>query len=509
MIAYEMTEAGLAEYLRLYRKATRMKLVLLVLASLANWALWTTIQAGNQKLPAIEDKIKAEKINFIKKWGIDDTNTLRSNKNDPNDLSGLIPLAQMPFWTEHTPLDKFIEFTNDQSNMESWVYQERLEAYRVPIRLPYLETSLRMNVLLAVDYWPFGLITVLAVIIVIGMRERVNAVILSWYLFTKPSSLDPAGLLVKSDFRIGSLEESKEGDRKVLVYKRPFIIYPESTLSIILWIGIAYSSVQILGVYDPTRAHPVDDILGDYYAGIWLFGWIAIFFLWLTQRFYSGKVSEVLGRQSRARFSHFGFVVADLVRRWMKSAKWGLLAYRIFDILAAFAAIGSLFLPWVIEDGTRGFRFLLERHTVPHEYGGPGHTIRLFQIEPTIFTELRFQLELAVAFIVACLVCACVWDEFSGRWRKYVSRFRLYAGVAVLLLAGNLVFHIAALNLQSQSYGGTPTVQIASPNVATFDYSLMYLDPAYGLWIFICFCVLLTFLSRLYRTMATPGCEVE
>jgi hypothetical protein len=509
MVALEMTDAGQTEYLRLYRKAARMKFVLLVLASLVNWALWTTIQAGNQKLPAIEDRIRTESINFIKKWGIDDTNTIQTDKRDPNNIYGLIPRVQMPFWTEHKPLDKFAEFMNDQRNMESWFDQERLEAYRVPIRLPYLETSLGMNVLLAVDYWPFGLIAIIAVIIVIGMRERVNAQMLSWQSFLKPSSLDPAELLIKSDFRIGRLEELSEGDRKVLVYKRPFIIYPESALSFILWIGIAYSSFQMMSVYDPTHNHQVGDILTDYYAGVWFFTWVAIFFLWLTQRFYSEKLHEVFGKQSRARFTHSGLVLVDSVRCWMRRAKWRLRAYRICDILIALAAISSLFLPWIIEGGTRGFRFLLEQNTVPYEYGEPGHTIRLFPIEPTIFNELRTQLQLAVGFITACLVCSCIWGVLSERWRSYFSRFRLFVGTAVLLLAGNFVFHLLALDLQSQSYNGIPGVQFISPNVGTFSYSLMYLDPTYGLWIFISLCILLTFLSQFYRSMVTARREAE
>jgi hypothetical protein len=232
--------------------------------------------------------------------------------------------------------------------MESWFDQERLDAYRVPIRLPYLETSLGMNVLLAVDYWPFALITILAAIIVIGMRERSNALMLSWQSFLKPSGLDSTDLLVKSDFKIGHLEELPEGTHKVFVYKRPFIINPEATLSALLWIGILYSSIQILSVYDPTHTHPVDDILSDYYAAIWFFGCVTVFFLWRTQRSYCGKVSEALGKPARARFTHLGFVLIGYIRRWTMYAKWRVRAFLSFDTLVALAAIASLFLPWVV-----------------------------------------------------------------------------------------------------------------------------------------------------------------
>jgi hypothetical protein len=502
MVAKEMTEAALAEHFRLYRKATRVRFMLLVLTSLANWALWTTIQAGNQKLPAVEEKIKSESANFIKKWGIDDKNTLRRDPNNPNDVAGLIPDVRLPFWMENDSGEKLLEFTVDQQNMESWFDEERLDAYRVPIRLPYLETSLGMNVLLAVDYWPFALITILAVIIVIGMRERSNALMLSWQSFLRPGGLDSTDLLVKSDFKIGRLEELPEGTHKVFVYKRPFIIYPEATLSAILWIGIAYSSIEILSVYDPTHTHPVDDILSDYYAAIWFFGCLTVFFLWLTQRFYYGKVSEALGKPLRARFTHLGFVLIAYIRRWMIHANWRVRAFQFFDTFVALAAIASLFLPWIIEGSKKGFRFLLRQPTVPYEYGEPSRTIRVFPIEPTTFTELRLQLAIAVCFAILCIACSSTWHIMSERWRSNTSRLRLFSGAVVLLLAGNLIFHILTLAIQAQSLGGIPTVQLISSNVGTIGYSMMYLDPAVGLWIFVSVCILLTIHSRFYKSMA-------
>jgi hypothetical protein len=502
MVVNEMTEAGRTEYFRLYRKATRVRFMLLILTSLANWALWTTIQAGNQKLPAVEEKIKSESANFIKKWGIDDKNTLRRDPTDPNDLAGLIPDIRLPFWMPDKSAEKLLEFTIDQQNMESWFDQERLGAYRVPIRLPYLETSLGMNVLLAVDYWPFALITILAVIIVIAMRERSNALMLSWQSFLKPSELDSTDLSVKSDFKIGHLEELPEGSHKVFVYKRPFIIYPEATLSAILWIGIAYSSIQILSVYDPTHTHPVDDILRDYYAAIWFFGCTTVLFLWLTRRFYYRKVAEAVGKPLRARFTHLGFVLIAHIRRWMTHANWRVRAFLSFDTLIALAAIACLFLPWIVEGGKKGFYFLLKQPTVPYEYGEPSRTIRVFPIEPTTFTELRLQLAIAVSFAIVCVACSCTWQVMSGRWRSYTSRLRLFLGAAVLLLAGNLIFHILALAIQARSFWGIPTVQLISFNVGTVGYSLMYLDPAVGLWIFVFVCILLTIHSWFYKSMA-------
>ena len=344
MFASEYTDANLTEYVRLYRKTMRTKFILLLLTFFANWMIWTTIQAGNQALPNVEASIKKDSEDFIKKWGIDDLNTDWQEGADPNDIFALMPKLDNPFWKDNK-FEKYGNFMAERNSLADKFEREQTNAYKVPIHLPYLESSLGMNFLLLAEYWPFVLISLVSVIIVFAMRERAYALMLSSCLSANPNTSESSALLAMSDFRIGRLVEAKEGNETIYVYTRPFIIHPELILWLVLLIGIAYSSIDILTAYDPTFAHPVNDILFDYFAAVWFFACAALYLLWRTRDYYAEWVRRVVGEKWRGRYVHLVHVAAKRFLTWTAKRKWRSIALRAVDGLIGLSRTWQPFHP--------------------------------------------------------------------------------------------------------------------------------------------------------------------
>jgi hypothetical protein len=65
-----MTTGEEAEHANLLRKATRTKLLLLTVALVLTWALWTTLQGGDQAAEELDQKYDASLKDLENKWKI-------------------------------------------------------------------------------------------------------------------------------------------------------------------------------------------------------------------------------------------------------------------------------------------------------------------------------------------------------------------------------------------------------------------------------------------------------
>lgn len=103
-------------------------------------------------------------------FGIDDK---------PVDILITINAAKRNPFAPTTP-SKDIQFNIDFSELQRRYEEDRESAFLVNLHIPYLQDPVEINGLDLADWWPFGLIAIVAAVITLSMRQRVNAIAVAW-----------------------------------------------------------------------------------------------------------------------------------------------------------------------------------------------------------------------------------------------------------------------------------------------------------------------------------------
>jgi hypothetical protein len=369
---------------------------------------------------------------------------------------------------------------------------EREQAYLVQLRIPYLQQPIEVDGLSLADWWPLGMFAVLAAAITLSMRQRVNAITVSWLALRTEDPLAKHSVIIRSDFRSGTLTESRAPEPRYFIYRERFTLQPEALVVYALVFGTLYLSISLESLYNPGLSHEITSTLWDYFAGIWFCFFVIFMLVCVTRRKYARVLEQLVGCPVYGRVSgtlrRFYAKVNGVSRRgshraWLNGNSWALVSGIVLPILA----LGCLALPWMEPGGVPGYRFLSSQ--VPSQLG-----------DFDVFAELRTQLAFAIVFVVLCFVVAVVARRIPRRTTELLLTTERCIAVAVLALGGNLVFHFAMLQLAVDSIGFFGYVNSITPPSSPQLGPLVFTDPGYGLWIFLLLCLLLTLRSFCVRS---------
>lgn len=475
-----------SEYLKLLRSALRSKISLLALGLVLTWGLWATLQTGEEKLPSVADECTKRLVEFKSKWGLSPDVPINFDSTMTDVFSHLGELKDTDA-LKKTPGKWYQFYTELQAEGKS-CDQQVTASYSVKIRVPYLVQPTSVDGLAIANLWPFVMIAIASAVFVFEMRERANALVLSWMAFGKPNAEQRELLRIRSDYRVGEMIERTFGNRKFLFYKSPLVIHPESLLTYALLGFTVYASISIAATHRIELSNEMRSVLFDYFSALWFFSAGMGYLVFRTRRYYHAQLESLVGRpvfgatRSRlfqpSRFFDEPFdpnrapidlrILSKLENVWKRRhvlPKW------LEGILLPVAALASLALPWMQPGSVRGYNFLLGRSN----------------LDDDLATELQYQLVLAIVFTLLCVVRTLTRCRISRQSFLILTEWVRRFGWGVILLVGNLVFHLfVLLFLVDALQLGALSLAATKPLIRT--------DPGIGLRIF-CMLIVLIVIS--------------
>jgi hypothetical protein len=471
------------EHVKLLRSASRGKLFFLSLAVVVTWGLWGTLQAGDQRMPSIQVKYDGNLADLKKKWKIPADSPIGYGSNLFDVFNAL---AQ-----ERNPLSRDIpketQFIDELNELRQKYNDERGLAYLVRLKMPYLVEPVEVSGLTLADWWPFALASILGAAIVLGMRERVNAIVLTSLADKEKSLTTSQSVIIRSDFHTGTLVEVHSSKQRYLVFRRPTMVHPESLVIYALVGTTVYLSFSFESSYNAAATHEMSSVLVDYLAAVWFFLIALVTLLLATRRDYIKGLERFIGVRVRGRTGHFLQRLSGVFNRVTERARlkhtWLGSVYWLWNPVLAILGLACLTLPWMIQGRVRGYRFLLSQASQG--------------IDPDLLWEFRVQLTIAVTFVCLCLLESLGLRRANARLSKITSKSAFGLGMITLVLGGNLAFHFAMLEIAAES-----GVFFWKQNSGVFpaypikESSLISADPAYGFWAFLLICLALTIRIR-------------
>ena len=472
------------EHIKLLRRASRTRLVLLGLWAVVTWGLWTALQACDQKAAPIDDTYAKRLAEARKKWDVPEKAIIVYTM----DCSEIImELDQLKLPTDNS---KIANFCKELESLRNEYYPALEAAYTVHAKMPYLQEPVEINGITLAYWWPFGLIAIVASAIVLNMRERINAVIVAWISYSRKNSSDEQDLIVHSDFLVGTLAVEGTADRQCMVYRKPLMIQPESLLVYILVGATIYLSFSFGLFQNPANSYEMESILLDYVALIWFFLAVLTSLVWLTRKRYAESLEQYIGMPVRGRISRGLELALGKVKRRVRHAlahrKWMPKIAPISEGLFAIAALLCLCLPWMNPGRVRGYQFFLS--TVPNP------------LNDDLYSELQPQLFFAILFLILCLIDWFLRTVSSRPKFGFLSKVRRFFGLVTVALLGNLVFHFAMLQVlvagqAERTWLILPWNPLARPHPLK-NSPLVWADPSYGFWLFLLLCLMLLIVGR-------------
>lgn len=442
--------------------------------------------AGNDQAGRRTDTKYERQLSQLKqKYGIPASIQLGVSDKSSDVLMKLTMDQKSPF-APKSGATVLAQFETDFSALQDRFETDRETVFLVPVHVPYLDDTVGVNGLTLADWWPFGLIAILAVTITLHLRQRVNAIAVSWLSTVPEEQSEQQSIIIRSDFRVGTLTESPLPGPRYLVYRSSLTLQPETLLLIALSAIVLYVSASFESFYNPALSHTMDSTLFDYFAGVWFFSVVLAVLVWLTHRRYANALERfigcpVYGALGWARlFLRRAKIQLDRLHThaWLDSEH--LLKYSI--IFTGALVLASLALPWMTPGDVRGYRFLYPASAPPIS-------------DPDIMSELQIQLGIAVAFPLCCLATSATALFTRSKLVELVFKVEPYFGVLVLVLAGNVIFHCGMLQLGANAFGlfGFATRIAAIQPLRPADLGpLVPYNPAFGLAIFSLLCLILT-----------------
>ncbi len=453
---------------------------MLGLWAVVTWGLWTTLQGADEKAAGITNAYETRLDELRKKWDVP-ANIIVVYSMECYEI--FKEIADLKLETDNS---KIMSICGELDPLRGEYYTALEPAYIVRIKVPYLQDPIAINALTLADWWPFGLMAVVASAIILSMRERINAVIVAWISYNRKNDLVTQDLIIHSDFLVGTLTEDLASGSPCMLYRKPPMIQPESLLVYALIAATIYLSFSFGLLVNPASSYEMESTLTDYVALIWysLVGLGTL--VWFTRKRYAESLESFMGVPVRGRFSQRVHRAASNLR---SKAEWVMGHFRFLgratsmaEGLFAIAALMCLYLPWMNPQHVRGYRFFLS--VVP----GP--------LDEDLYLGLRVQLFFVTLFIILCLTNWLVTMVLSRPKSTVLEKIRRFFGLSAAMLLGNLVFHVLMLQLLADEQGWLlPWNRFARPHPVK-NSSMIWTEPSYGFWLFLILCLMLVVLEK-------------
>jgi hypothetical protein len=467
-----------ADHIKLLRKASRTRMILLGFWVVVTWGLWAALQAGDQRTIPIGKTYDERLVELKKKWNVSVESPFGLNSDDTEVTFALLQEKSDRFKN----IMQVIQFDAELRAIRNEFYAELERAYIVHVKVPYLQESIEVNGVTLADWWPFGLIAIVAAAWVLSMRERINAIVVAWIAYNRNESAAKSDLVIQSDFLVGTLSKGVNPDKPCMVYRKPVMVQPESLILFALICATVYMSLSFGFFENPANSHEMESMF-DYTGGVW-FCIVALGILvWLTRKRYAERLEQYTGIPVRGKMSEsLERVVSSRWRRVggaLDSIGWLRKVPPMSEALFAVAALLCLCAPWMNPNHVRGYRLFLSDAPAP--------------LDADLYFELQVQLYIAMLFIVLCLVDWFTRTKLRHKLYNNLSRVRRFLGYVTAALLGNLVFHFTMLQIDVRAQTSwllLPVNFLARPHPVK-NSSLVWTDPSYGFWIFLILCLIL------------------
>jgi hypothetical protein len=315
------------------------------------------------------------------------------------------------------------------------------------------------NGLTVAEIIPFVILLVSAVVIILGFQQEAYKARL--IAFTHGGGSETALALARTQFFTFSTFAARQNARRV---KWPVL----SAERLIIWglaSGVAITAFGVLSAFAENVIHLTDSILFSYTSNLYGFAFLLGFWLVYTRRLYRETLEfRVGGTETESSRPSF-----------RPAAELCLVA----------AALASLMLPWASPSGAlpslRGYFFVFRQQAKPG-FGGVG----IFAVDPRLFSELQWQLAIALAFVLLCGV-----EVFLGRVpepvRRWVHALRAMLAVLTLFYALNLLLYMGILEYEAirGTSWGMQNMIFGSLAGRGIGLPLDIYDPSYGFFLFL------------------------
>lgn len=272
----------------------------------------------------------------------------------------------------------------------------------------------------------------------------------------------------------------------------------------ILLTALALVSLKLIVGYDPTSIHTADSIFFSYYFLLFCAATVLCGLLIKTRSMYAEVIAQRIG--SPVMSARLFWVSRIRQRTTAVLDNHTVVGTRLSLVLSSAATLLGFvffFLPWTQQRMLAGYQFVIPQKPIPGMMsGGPLHLPMFYPVDPRVFQEIRYQVVVALLFLLMCVVHSILLIARKAKHlEKVVFRARLWAGYAVAFLAANYLFYMAILQYESQAPNSMAlTKYLFSSNiVGGRGLPMMLYDPAYGFWGFVCCCAILLALSELHK----------
>lgn len=320
------------------------------------------------------------------------------------------------------------------------------------------------NTLAVAEILPFCIILALVIVLILGFQEcEYRRNLRSLLTEVNGSAYDQA--LAEGQFFAGSSRFEFGGLGRLLV------LAPERVIVGALLVSVVALLFKVVSLFLGDLLHLTDTIFFNYPFRLYGAVILAAGVVAQTWRSYRSPSPPPLLRCPLPLFIE----------------KWG----PVFFVTCASACFA---LPWAVS-GTgstiRGYEFAWS-DPVTYAFG----VIKVHEIDRRIFSEIRLQAWIAIAFLVLCAVSALNRIRPLGKWANFARAGSRSMSVFVAFLALNYLIYMGIL--QYEAVADTPWLDARYSLQRNGMYTMMFYDPCLGFWGFLMCCSVLIWFS--FRT---------
>jgi hypothetical protein len=325
----------------------------------------------------------------------------------------------------------------------------RRQAYSLPLSLPYAKSSVPLDGLLVSDVWPFWALLALSVALAFGFRQACYQIHLSALVADIEPGENQARDVALTEFQAAEISETNLNGRPVVVYKRPIGLFPERTISGLLFLAVSLLSLNLLTDYSPQFTPRGEQLFADsYYIWIYLFAVVLGCLLIRTRRLWRRSLTKALGGEVRnARLIFLDKALRSVCTRTILGIRWETILVSIL----ALAGLGSLFIKWA---DFRGLALVW-------------HPDQVFDDEPLAARVVQGVMILAIVFSLASLLSRLPRASWSRKLIGVAQKGRRLGAWITLLIGGFVIFYtvVGLYGFVKDEYVG--------PAVAGFNYEAL------------------------------------
>jgi hypothetical protein len=363
---------------------------------------------------------------------------------------------------------------------------KRKSSYNFRIQLSSEVSSGEMfvNALTVAEVVPFVILGLAATVVILGFQQRAYRVRLA--LLAHKDKDSTVSALARTQFFTFSTFAAKQNPQGI---KWP-VMSVEGMAIRGLAVALIITSAGLLFAFAENVVHFTDSIVHNYLSNLYGFAFTLAFWLVYTRRSYRETLEPAASSTA---------------------AKGSRVSFRAFiELFLVAIALATLLLPWASTPSglsLKGYSFILPERP---RAGIAGSSF--FPVSPQLFSELRWQLAIALTFVVLCGIETLRRRRVNPTGTRWLYALRRAMAVLTLFWSLNLLLYMGVLeyeSIQGTSWG-IQNVMMAPFLGQGVGLPLDLYDPSYGFLVFLaaCFALIRFSVPRLVSRFgrAAPDC---